>query len=57
MHKLVEIDDGKILKFFEKGEIFDEEEETERISNNIIVKLFGKKKPESLDTKGSYTEL
>jgi len=57
MHKVVEMDDGKLLKFFEKDESFDEEEEAERISNEILLKLFGKKKPESLEGKGSYTEL
>ena len=57
MHKVVEMDDGKLLKFFEKDESFDESEEAERISNEILLKLFGKKKPESLEGKGSYTEL
>ena len=57
MNKVVELDDGKILKFFEKDDGFDETEEAERISNEIVLKLFGKKKPESLDGKGSYTEL
>ena len=57
MHKVVEMDDGKLLKFFEKDESFDEEEEAGRISNEILLKLFGKKKPESLEGKGSYTEL
>jgi len=57
MNKVVELDDGKLLKFFEKDESFDESEEAERISNEILLKLFGKKKPESLGDKGSYTEL
>lgn len=57
MHKVVEMDDGKLLKFFEKDESFDEEEEAERISNEILLKLFGKKKPDSLEGKDSYTEL
>lgn len=57
MHKVVEMDDGKLLKFFEKDESFDESEEAERISNEILLKLFGKKKPDSLEGKDSYTEL
>lgn len=57
MHKVVEMDDGKILKFFEKDENVDEEDEAERISNEIMLKIFGKKMPDSLEGKGSYTEL
>ncbi len=59
MHKLVDLDlAGKhLLKYIENDEDVDEEEEPRRIADEIIVKLFGKKKQKSFEGKGSYKGL
>ncbi|MFH1390750.1 MAG: hypothetical protein ABIH20_00380 [Candidatus Diapherotrites archaeon] len=59
MEKLVNFDlSGKrIMKFFEKGEDFSEEEESQRIAGEILEKLFGKKETPVDDNYGSFTTL
>jgi len=60
IEKLVEfeLDKNHSLKFMEKGVEFDEEEEADRIADEILLKLFGEKKKVS-DNEGyeSYTKL
>jgi len=59
MEKLVdlELSGSRIMKFLEKGEDFTDEEEAQRISGEIMQKLFGKKDTKTEEDYGSYRSL
>ncbi|HZX19639.1 MAG TPA: hypothetical protein VFF13_01340 [archaeon] len=59
MEKLVDFDLGQkhTLKFLEQGDEFDETEESNRISEEIMLKLFRKKKTRFESDRESFTSL